>query len=91
MRSIKSLQGLKTPSIETKDGLIPDFNSRYFTADFPYGLEILVQIGKIAGVSTPNLQETLDWYWNIAGSVKKFLYTDFGITNKTHFTKFYNK
>lgn len=90
MRSIKSLQGLKTPSIETKNGLIPDFNSRYFTADFPYGLEILVQIGKIAGVSTPNLQETLDWYWNIADKKNKFNYSDFGINSLEDFLRFYN-
>lgn len=62
MRSIESLKGLETPNIQLKNGYIPDFSSRYFSADFPYGLEILVQVGNLAGVEIPNMKETLEWY-----------------------------
>lgn len=91
MRSIKSLQGLATPSIKLEEGFIPDFNSRYFTADFPFGLEILVQIGNFAGVEIPNLKATLKWYWDIVHEGKRFYYKNFGINSKEDFLKFYKK
>lgn len=91
MRSIKSLQGLKTPYVQTENGLIPDFNSRYFTADFPFGLEILVQIANFAKVQTPNLNQTLDWYWTIVGNGNKFSYSDFGILSLDDFKAFYKQ
>lgn len=91
MRSIKSLQGLTTPSVKVENGLIPDFTSRYFTADFPFGLEILVQIGNFTNTAIPNLKETLDWYWKTTGLSKKFSYKDYGINSKDAFIEFYNK
>ena len=42
--SIPAFKGLKTPYVEVEGGLIPDFHSRYFTADFSYGLSIIKQI-----------------------------------------------
>ncbi len=91
LQSIKSLQNLTTPSVKTENGLIPDFGSRYFTADFPFGLELLVQIGDFINEPIPNLKETLDWYWKTAGSAKKFSYKDYGITNKEEFISFYSR
>lgn len=44
IRSIQSLKGLKTPVIEKNEKYIPDLNSRYFIADFNFGLTILIQI-----------------------------------------------
>lgn len=89
MRSIKSLQGLGTPSVRTENGLIPDFSSRYFTADFPFGLEILVQIGNFAGVHIPNMQETLNWYYSLNSEKKHFRYSDYGINTLNDFISFY--
>lgn len=90
MRSIKSLQGLATPSVKTEKGWLPDLASRYFTADFPYGLEILVQIGKFAGVAIPNMQETLEWYYSLTGDTRHFKYSDYGINSLSDFTGFYS-
>lgn len=89
IRSIKSLQGLTSPMVEVENGFIPDFRSRYFTADFPYGLAILVQIADIAGVDVPNMKETLKWYEDITGDVSDFFLRDYGINSKEELYKFY--
>lgn len=47
LSSIKSLHNLASPIKKVDGGWIPDFRSRYFTADFPYGLAI---IEELAGV-----------------------------------------
>lgn len=41
---------------------IPDFESRYFTADFPYGLAIIEELAKIVDLETPNISETMNWF-----------------------------
>lgn len=89
IRSIKSLQGLGSPMIEVEGGFVPDFSSRYFTADFPYGLAILVQVAKIAGVAVPNMTETLKWYEDMTGDKSDFDLADYGINNVQELYDFY--
>ena len=89
IRSIRSLQGLTSPMIKVENGFVPDFSSRYFTADFPYGLAILTQIAKIAGVQTPAMQSTLDWYENITGDKSDFRLSDYSIFSKEDLYNFY--
>ncbi|MFR3264577.1 MAG: NAD/NADP octopine/nopaline dehydrogenase family protein [Blautia massiliensis (ex Durand et al. 2017)] len=36
---------------------MPDFNSRYFTADFSYGLVILIQIAEYVNIDVPNMRK----------------------------------
>ena len=89
--SIKSLKGLSTPSVKCENGFIPDFSSRYFTADFPYGLAILVQIAEMADVYVPNCKATLEWYWKFGDKNKMFKFSDYKINNFEDFKKFYSK
>ncbi len=89
IRSIKSLQGLGSPMLEVEGGFIPDFSSRYFTADFPYGLAILVQIAEVAGVEVPYMTETLKWYEDATGNVSDFRLSDYGINNAKDLYNFY--
>ncbi len=91
IRSIKSLQGLGSPMLEVQGGYVPDFSSRYFTADFPYGLAILVQVAHIAGAEVPNMEETLCWYEEITGNRSDFCLADFGICNAEDLYNFYTK
>ena len=77
--SIKAFKGLKTPSVEVEGGLIPDLHSRYFTADFSYGLVIIQQIAKIAGIDTPNIDSTMEWYRSIAIEKSEFSFSDYNI------------
>lgn len=75
--SIQSFRGLETPSVCIDGKLIPDFSSRYFTADFPYGLVIIKAFGLILKEETNMIDKIINWY---QGIVKKE-YIDF--QNKT--------
>ncbi len=62
IRSIKSFKGLKTPQKELAGRVHPDLESRYFTADFPYGLLILKAFALICKIDTPMMDKVIDWY-----------------------------
>ena len=87
--SIVAFKGLTTPTVKVDGGIVPDLHSRYFTADFSYGLTIIKQIADIAGVNTPNIDETLAWYKNIAIEKDEYRFSDYGITDYDSFRKFY--
>ena len=87
--SIAAFKGLTTPTIEVEGGVIPDLHSRYFTADFSYGLTIIKQVADLAGVSTPNIDATMQWYKDIAIEHDEFRFIDFGITDMKSFAEFY--
>ena len=69
--------------------LIPDLHSRYFTADFPYGLTVIRQIVEIAAVDTPCIDRLLDWYDGIALINDKLILSDYGITDMESMKAFY--
>ena len=87
--SIKSFKGLKSPCIKSDNGYIPDFASRYFTADFPYGLSILVQICELLNLDCPFMQQTLDWYYNIVPKNQEFSFAEHNIKNAEALIDFY--
>lgn len=89
LNSINSLKGIKTPSIQIGEAFIPDLSSRYFTADFSYGLSILIQIASLVELPVPNMTQTFQWYEAIAKKQETFQYTDYGITNYSQFVEFY--
>lgn len=41
---------------------VPDFSSRYFHADFAYGLKVIKDISLLAGEHTPRIDDVYDWY-----------------------------
>ncbi|MBR6451645.1 MAG: NAD/NADP octopine/nopaline dehydrogenase family protein [Lachnospiraceae bacterium] len=88
---IASFRGLKTPSVAVEGGYVPDLQSRYFTADFPYGLCILQQIAAFADIQTPHMDQVMNWYRSIAGSEGEFSYAAHGITNTEEFVAFYKR
>ena len=89
IKSIKGFKNLTTPSKMVDGKYIPDLNSRYFTADFNYGLIILIQIAKLFGVETPNMQKVWDWYDKIKVFDLKFSFSNYDINTKQDFLKFY--
>ncbi len=91
IRSIKSLQGLGSPMKEVEGGFVPDFSSRYFTADFPFGLSILEQIAHLAGVKVPNMTSTINWYKEVSEDKTEFNLSDFGINSLDDLYKFYSR
>lgn len=87
--NIQSLKGLATPTIEQNGRLIPDLHSRYFTADFSFGLTIIRQIAGFANVPIPNIDDTMRWYKSIAVEKTEFRFEDYGITDRRSFIDFY--
>lgn len=87
--SIAAFKGLSTPTVEIDGKFIPDLHSRYFTADFSYGLTIIKQVACFAGVYTPNINEVMQWYNNIAIEKGEFRFEDYGITDRASFEAFY--
>lgn len=87
--SIEGFKGLTSPMVRKNEGYIPDFSSRYFKADFPYGLSILVQIADLIGVAVPNMKETLDWYYSLEKGIKGFRFCDYKIESFEDFVSFY--
>ncbi|MGN1157554.1 MAG: NAD/NADP octopine/nopaline dehydrogenase family protein [Agathobacter sp.] len=89
--SIQGFKGLTTPSVKVDGGYIPDLSSRYFTADFPYGLAILVQIADFAGVEANHLKETMNWYRALTCEKREFRFSDYGINSLEDLIDFYSK
>lgn len=89
--SIAGFKGLTSPVIEVAGGFIPDFSSRYFTADFSYGLKILTQIADFVGIKVPNMKETLNWYESLIKDRRYFNFKDYGINSYDNFIEFYSK
>ena len=80
LNSINSLKGLTTPSKLNENGkYIPDLSSRYFTADFPYGLDILLSFSYLLKVPCPNMQMVSDWYHRITNTQRTFYLDAFGL------------
>ena len=81
IRSIKSLHNLSSPMKKQGEGWIPDFNSRYFTADFPYGLAIIEELAEIVGISAPNIKNIMNWYRKVTGDYNRLDLGHYGIKN----------
>ena len=64
LQSIQAFKGIKSPMKKVEGGFIPDFRSRYFTEDFPYGLQIVQNQARQHGISTPMIDEILNWGMN---------------------------
>ena len=61
LHSIQAFKGIKSPMKKVDGGYVPDFGSRYFTEDFPFGLQIVQQQARQHGVSTPIIDKILRW------------------------------
>lgn len=60
---IKAFKGLASPMKRVDGGWVPNWESRYFTADFSFGLKIIKDIAEIfGGVPTPNINTVWEWY-----------------------------
>lgn len=62
LRSIPAFKGIEAPMLETNYGFIPDWSSRYFLEDIPFGLQIIKNLALDANIETPTIDTILDWY-----------------------------
>ena len=61
LRSIKAFQGILSPMKETSGGFIPDFTSRYFTEDFPYGMRFIIETAQSHNFPIPTIDKVYHW------------------------------
>ena len=61
LRSIAAFQTIKAPMKQTEKGFVPDFESRYFTEEFPYGLQIVKDLAQTHQIATPVIDRVLLW------------------------------
>lgn len=63
---IPAFKGLTSPMKEKEPGVwVPDFGSRYFTADFPFGLKVILDTGRLVGADVKNIEKVWDWYLEV--------------------------
>lgn len=63
-RKLNSIEAFKTilaPMTRTEGGWVPDFKSRYFTEDFPYGLQLVKDLAFKQHIETPTIDRVLEW------------------------------
>lgn len=61
IRSIKSLSTILSPMKQCDNGWIPDFSSRYFTEDFPFGLKTIYDLAVKNDIYCPNIERVYLW------------------------------
>ena len=61
LHNIKAFQGINSPMKEVPGGFIPDFSSRYFTEDFPYGMRFIIETAQKQNVDIPTIKEVYRW------------------------------
>ena len=61
LSSIQGFKGITSPMKQTDGGWVADFESRYFTEDFPYGLKYIWQLAHEKGISCPYIDKVYEW------------------------------
>ena len=61
LRSIEAFKGILAPMKAVEGGFVPDFQSRYFTEDFPYGLAIVRRLMKQHSIEAPTIGSICQW------------------------------
>ena len=61
LRSIEAFKGIPAPMKPVANGFIPDFQSRYFTEDFPYGLAIVRRLMQEHQIPAPTIERIYQW------------------------------
>ena len=67
LRSIKAFQNIASPMKPVEGGFIPDFSSRYFTEDFPYGMRFIVETALTHQINIPTIMTIYQWGMDIIG------------------------
>ena len=61
LRTIPAFQGILSPMKEVEGGFLPNFHSRYFTEDFPFGMRFIIELAQEKGVQIPKIKEVYEW------------------------------
>lgn len=61
LRSIAAFRSIMSPMRQTAEGFVPDTTSRYFSEDFPYGLDIIRRLAAAHHIPTPTMDMIAQW------------------------------
>lgn len=62
LHSIKAFKGITSPMVVNQYGKYePDFTSRYFTEDFPYGMRYIIETAEKYKIPMPLIEEVYQW------------------------------
>lgn len=61
LRSNRAYAGIRTPMLAVPGGVVPNFGSRFFLEDIPYGLVVIKGVAELAGVATKAIDEVVTW------------------------------
>lgn len=61
LHNIRAFQGILSPMKEVEGGYIPNFSSRYFAEDFPYGMRFIVETAHKQHVQIPTIEKVYRW------------------------------
>lgn len=67
LKSIKAFEVVKVPLIEKEGKFYPDFGSRMFLEDYPFGIAIIKYFGILTKVDTPAIDKILKLYEDLQG------------------------
>jgi len=71
LRSITAFQGIASPMVLNREGRYePDFKSRYFTEDFPYGLKFIHETAKNHQLDCSHIESVFRWGQTILSNIK---------------------
>lgn len=67
LKSIKAFEAVMVPLKQSEQGYVPDFESRMFVEDFPYGVCIIKDFALMTGTETPIVDMMLEFYRKLTG------------------------
>ncbi len=72
LQELPAFQKIVSPMYEEDGKFYVDWKHRYFSADFPYGLKLLVDIAKAFDAKVPCMERMLDWYLAMEPDAERF-------------------
>lgn len=61
LSTIQGFKGIDSPMVQTEEGWVPDFESRYFAEDFPYGLHYIWYLAHEHNIPCPTIDIVYNW------------------------------
>ena len=61
LSTIQGFKGIDSPMVQTEEGWVPDFGSRYFAEDFPYGLHYIWYLAHEHNIPCPTIDIVYNW------------------------------
>ena len=55
---------------QIEGGWVPDYSSRYFTEDFPFGLKYIIDLAHSNDISPINMEKIYNWGIKCCGIIK---------------------